>query len=132
MSDGGLCPGPILLTCTVTELPFLVWERVGHAMPELARYNPNEHDNLEVPFRLPLDMDIPGIMLNITSSMRVAEDGQCPGRPECDEFNMVSTLATDISIIVRNFNGMSIQCGSSHVMSSGVQVDFTLIGKAYI
>ena len=102
-------------------------------MSEFARYNPDdEHDNLAFPFALPLnmDMDIPGIVLNITSVMPVAEDGQCPGIPECDEFNVISILAANTSIIFRNFNGTSIRCGSSQVMSNGVLIDFTLIGEA--
>ena len=130
LSGGGLCPGPILLTCTVTELPFLVWEREGPVLSEFARYNPD--DEHAVPCGLPLhmDMDIPGIVLNITSVMPVAEDGQCPGIPECDEFNVVSILAANTSIIFRNFNGKGIRCGSSQVMSDGVVIDFTLIGEA--
>lgn len=121
--NGGLCPGPVLFTCMVTELPVLVWEK---ERAEFARYNP---DRISAP--LPLSVDIPGIEVNITSSMPVAEEGQCPGIPECDEFNVVSILATNTSIVFQNFNQMSIRCGSSHIRSNSVLVNYTLIGEMH-
>ena len=118
LSGGGLCPGPILLTCTVTELPFSIWKTGGS---ELARYNPSERDSLEVPFALPLDIPRPGVQLEVTRVMQVAAMS--------DNFNMGSTLTANASVMVKNFAGRSIQCGTSNKTSNSIPINFHVIGK---
>ena len=117
LSGGGLCPGPILLTCTVTELPFSIWKTVEGS--EFARYNPSERDSLTVPFVLPLD--IPGVQLEVTRVMQVAEMS--------DNFNMESTLTANASVVVQNFRRASIQCGTSNKTSNSIPINFYVIGK---
>ena len=111
---GPLCPGNVVMTCSVEDLYHLKW--YFNTSPNISyAYSPGEES------RLPINIStIPDVLVLIISVTQSTMDN--------DRFTARSTLTTPL-FVLRVLNVQDVYCGSREVRSENIPVNFTILGK---
>ena len=117
---GSLCPQVVTMTCSVENIPLLIWSTSSFNTNAYV-YSPE--DESRVPIDIEASPPLPtGVMITVVSVTQSTVDA--------DLFTAVSTLNTTSSVLGDLYVQIqSVYCGSNEVQSEILPVDFTILGK---